>query len=49
MNYRVSLSEMDKMAAQANSKKFTISLEQMKKQVQNLKTNDRLKLKKNNA
>jgi len=46
MNYRVSLSEMDKMAAQANLKKSTISLEEMKKQALNLRDNSVSKVKK---
>lgn len=37
MNYKVSLLEMDRMAKLANSKKPTISLEEMRKQAQNLK------------
>lgn len=49
MNYRVSLWEMDKMAAQANSKKSTISLEEMKKQVQNLKNKSISKVKKDDT
>lgn len=47
LNYKISLSEMDRMAKLANSKKHSISLDEMRMQVQNLKNNNHFKLKKN--
>jgi len=46
MNYNVSFSEMDRMAKQANSKKSSVSLEQMREQVSRLKKNSSSKVKK---
>lgn len=49
MNYKISLSEMDRMAKVANSKKSKISLEEMRMQVQNLKNKSISKVKKNHS
>ncbi|WP_285008567.1 hypothetical protein [Pedobacter faecalis] len=46
MNYKISLSEMDRMAKAANSKKSKISLEEMRTQAQNLKNKSIAKVKK---
>jgi len=47
MNYNISLSEMDRLAIQVNSKKRKISLEEMRKQALELKSKSRSKMKKN--
>ncbi len=46
MNYRISFSEMDKLAQAANSKKPKVSLEDMRKQAAQLKNSSISKLKK---
>ena len=49
MNYKISLSEMDRTAKAANSKKSKISLEEMRMQAQNLKNKSISKVKKNHS
>ena len=46
MNYKISFSEMDKLARQANSKKPKVSLEEMRKQISFLKNNSNSSVKK---
>lgn len=46
MNYKISLAEMDRKAEQANSKKRKISLEDMRRQVSELKSKSLSKNKK---
>lgn len=46
MNYSISFSEMSQLAKQANFKKPKLSLEQMRQQVSQLKSNNNLKVKK---
>jgi len=46
MNYKISFSEMDRLASQAKSKKSNISLAQMRKQASELKNSSNSKLKK---
>lgn len=49
MNYKISLSEMDELALQENSKKRKISLEEMRHQASGLKHKSQSKLKKHSA
>lgn len=46
MNYNISFSEMNKLAKQANSKKPSVSLDQMRKQASLLKNSSGSKVKK---
>lgn len=46
MNYKISISEMNKLAQEANSKKPKISLEDIRKQAARLKKNSVSKTKK---
>jgi len=46
MNYKISFSEMNQLAKAANSKKSSISLEEMRKQASQLKNSSASKVKK---
>lgn len=46
MNYNISFSEMNKLAKQANSKKSSVSLDQMRKQASLLKNSSDSKVNK---
>lgn len=49
MNYKISFSEMDQLAVQANSNKSSISLEKMRAQAKELKNKSISEVKKKNA
>ncbi|MGB3103766.1 hypothetical protein [Sphingobacterium siyangense] len=49
MNYKISFSDMDQLAVQANSNKSSISLKKMRRQAKELKDKSIPKVKKKNT